>query len=150
MIKNILLSNISEFEMKIIQVKNKIKNRDIVIVEGELSKLGNVKNFTNTAKSIKRLLCPYIISNKIYNKLIKVFQKENRNLLVIISLNEITSILAKDLNIMGYETISIISTEYKIQNVKDVGIITKNIINKKESEEFCQNTYINEVTELIY
>jgi len=90
-------------------------NKDIVMIEGEKTRLGVGNDLFNNTKSIQRILCPnsnaYNLYDKIYNEAIKV----DKSKLILLALGPTATILAYDLNNVGYQAIDIghVDIEYE-------------------------------------
>jgi len=135
-------SHISEYIKKLKMVWD---NKDIVMIEGEKTRLGLGNDLFNNTKSIQRILCPnsnaYDLYDKIYNEAIRI----NKEKLIILALGPTATILAYDLNKIGYQVIDVghVDIEYewylrkakykmKIENkhiyeIKDGTIIDNNV-----------------------
>ncbi len=83
-----------------------IKDRNILMVEGQYTRTGYKNQLFEGAKSIKRILCPdqdaYSVYEKIYNA---VIQYADKNSLIFITLGPTATVLAYDLAIAGYQAI---------------------------------------------
>ena len=112
-------------------------NRDILIIEGEKSRIGIGNDLFKNSKSIKRIIGPIKNSFNAYDKILTSFKKLEieKNTLILIALGPTATVLAYDFAKMGYQAIDIghldIQYEYYIRNV------TKPIK--------IQNKYVNEV-----
>ena len=94
--------------LKFIKELKKIwEKKDILIVEGMFSRLGVGNNLFDNAKSIKRIICPYLNSFKVYNKILKSIKTIKEKRLILIALGPTATILAYDLFILGYQAIDI-------------------------------------------
>ncbi len=83
------------------------ENKDILIVEGENSKLGiNNTLFSNT-KSIKRIICPNKNAYNYYDEIKHSIIKNYRHELVLISLGPTATVLAYELYQIGIRAIDI-------------------------------------------
>ncbi|KAG4097249.1 DUF1792-domain-containing protein [Neocallimastix lanati (nom. inval.)] len=110
--------------------------KDIIIIEGEKTRLGVGNDLFNNVNSLQRIICPsensFDVYNKIYNEAIKI----DKSKLFLISLGPTATILAFDLYKNGYQAIDIghvdIEYEWYLRNAT-----TKIKINNK---------YINEIT----
>lgn len=99
-------------------------NKDIVIIEGDKSRLGIGNNLFNNTKSIKRILCPsqnaYNVYNKIINKVLSEIDKQN---LILLALGPTATALAFDLYKFGFQVIDIghidIEYEWFLQNATE-------------------------------
>ena len=90
--------------------------RDIIIIEGEKSRLGIGNDLFNNCKSIKRILCPSKNAFNVYNKIInKVVNEVDKNNLILIALGPTATVLSFDLYKLGFQVIDIghIDIEYE-------------------------------------
>ena len=71
------------------------------------SRLGVGNNLFDNAKSIKRIICPYLNSFKVDNKILKSIKTIKEKRLILIALGPTATILAYDLFILGYQAIDI-------------------------------------------
>lgn len=81
--------------------------RDIVVVEGEKTRLGVGNDFLSKAKSIRRILCPSIDAWSKYREIFNAALQEKKDRLVLISLGPTASVLAYDLYKAGYQALDI-------------------------------------------
>lgn len=93
-------------------------NKNILIVEGEYSRLGATSDLFSNTKCIKRIECPPIDAFEHYNQILstsKSFLNNHENFLTILSLGPTATILAYDLSKYGYRTIDIghVDLEYE-------------------------------------
>lgn len=93
--------------------------REILIVEGKLSRLGVGNNLFSNAKKIYRIVCPAKNAFEKYElikeKTLFYCSKLSRNILVIIALGPTATILAYDLAIEGFQGVDIghVDIEYE-------------------------------------
>ena len=90
--------------------------RDIIIIEGEMSRLGIGNDLFNNSKSIKRIICPSQNAFNVYNKIIKkVIKKIDKKNLILLALGPTASVLAFDLYKLGFQAIDVghIDIEYE-------------------------------------
>lgn len=129
--------NRTKIQKYISLVKKLWEKKDILIVEGENTKMGIGNNLINNANSIKRIICPSLNAFNMHNKIISEINKFNKNILILIALGPTATILAYDLTKLGYQAIDVghldIEYEWYLRNAT-----TK--INIK-------NKYVNEVNE---
>lgn len=98
---------------------NKMKNiwnaRDIVIVEGEKSRLGIGNDLFSDAKSIERIICPAQDAFAHYSTILSEVNKQSVEKLILIALGPTATILAYDLAKINYQAIDIghIDIEYE-------------------------------------
>ena len=90
---------------------NKIKslwnNKDIIIVEGNGSRLGVGNDLFDGANSIKRILCPIKNAYSKYDKILSECLKESKDKLFILALVPTATLLAVDLAEKGYRALDI-------------------------------------------
>ena len=110
------------------------ENRDILIIEGEKSRNGLGNNLFDNSKSIKRIICPNTNAFKVYNKIILQVLKNDKNILILISLGPTATILSYDLNKLGYQSIDIghldIEYEWYLRNATKKMKIENKIFNE--------------------
>ena len=90
--------------------------RNIVIIEGEKSRLGIGNDLFENSNSIKRIICPTINAFNHYQEIINTIKiKVEKNKLILIALGPTATILAYDLNKLGYQAIDIghVDIEYE-------------------------------------
>ncbi|PEL07025.1 SP_1767 family glycosyltransferase [Bacillus sp. AFS017336] len=109
--------------------------KDIIIIEGEQSRLGIGNNLFDNAKSIKRILCPAIDAFAKYDQILKEVKKHDKSKLVLIALGPTATVLAYDLANIGYHAVDIghIDVEYEW------------FLNKAIEKEAIKNKYVGEV-----
>lgn len=92
------------------------KNRDVVLVEGEKSRLGVGNDMFADVKSLRRILCPPENAFSKYDEIKKQVQMVDRSNLILISLGPTAKVLAYDLFVLGYRVIDIghIDMEYEM------------------------------------
>lgn len=91
------------------------ENKDIVIVEGEGSRLGIGNDLFANTKSIKRVLCPIKDAYSKYGEILNICEKQSKENLFIIALGPTATVLAYDLCKSGYRAIDVghIDTMYE-------------------------------------
>ncbi len=96
-------------------IKKLWENKDIIIVEGEKSRLGMGNDLFDNAKSVKRILGPSNQGFSKYNELLEEIKKQDKNSLLLLALGPTATILPYDLCDLGYQAIDIgnIDTEYE-------------------------------------
>lgn len=96
-------------------VKKLWEGRDIIIVEGEKSRLGMGNDLFDNAKSVRRILGPSTQSFSKYDEILEEIKKQDKNALFILAMGPTASILPIDLCDLGYQVIDMgnIDTEYE-------------------------------------
>ena len=110
--------------------------KDVVIVEGEKSRVGIGNDLFNNVKTIKRIICPYINAYNMYNDIINsITRNVQKNKLILIALGPTATLLAYDLYKLGYQSIDIghIDIEYEWY------------LRKAKTKIKIENKYVSEV-----
>ena len=96
-------------------VKKIWENKDVIIVEGEKSRLGMGNNLFDGAKSVRRILGPSTQGFSKYDELLKETESHGKDALYILALGPSASIMAYDLAKKGFHAIDMgnIDTEYE-------------------------------------
>lgn len=89
--------------------------RDLLIVEGEKSRLGVGNDLFDNAHSIKRILAPNMEAFAYYEEILIEVKKHDKTNLVLLALGPTATVLAADLCLLGYQAIDIghIDIEYE-------------------------------------
>lgn len=140
-------------------VKRIWDKKDILIVEGEKSRLGIGNDLFYNAKSIKRILAPAINAYDKYDDIIDKIKKNGKNKLILIALGPTATILAYDLCKEGFQAIDIghidIEYEWFLKNANDKIPIKNKFTNEagmlggREVGQFNNNEYLNQIIERI-
>ena len=106
------------YSIKVFNILKKIwSNKNILIVEGNKTRLGLGNDLFNNTKDIRRIECPNINAfesySSIYNSVIK-FLNKNKNYITLISLGPTATVLSYDVFEHGYRAIDVghIDSEY--------------------------------------
>lgn len=91
------------------------ENRDVVIIEGEKSRIGVNNDLLDNANSIERILIPAEEAYNKYDEIYKEAIKIDRNKLILIAAGPTATVLAYDLSKLGYQAVDIghIDIEYE-------------------------------------
>ena len=91
------------------------KKREIVVVEGENSRLGVGNDLFDKCISVERILCPSENSFKKYKEILDSIKKVDKNKLILIALGPTATVLAYDLAKLGYIALDIghVDIEYE-------------------------------------
>lgn len=116
-------------------IKKIFKNREIILVEGEFSRLGVGNDLFDNAKKVERILCPTKNAYKLYDEILKEICKQNKKKLIIVSLGPTAKPLVYDLSNLGYQAIDLghIDLEYEWY------------LQKATKKIKIKNKYVNEV-----
>ncbi|WHY90983.1 SP_1767 family glycosyltransferase [Neobacillus cucumis] len=90
-------------------------DREVILVEGELSRLGVGNNLYSNVKSLKRILCPAVNAYARYDEILNEVKKNDTSKLILIALGPTATVLAYDLSKMGYQAVDIgnVDIEYE-------------------------------------
>ncbi len=139
------------------KVKNIWQDKDIIIVEGEYSRLGVGNDLFANAKSLKRILCPSKNAFSVYDKIIASIKKEAQGKLVLIALGPSATVMASELldsNIYAIDLghLDLEYEWYKIKAKERVDIenkIVNELDNKKEILELNDQKYQESIIDVI-
>lgn len=82
-------------------------NRDLLIVEGEKTRLGVGNDLFSNTKSVKRILGPNTGAFEYYDKLVEAVGQYEQDSLILIALGPTATVMAADLSNRGYQAIDI-------------------------------------------
>ena len=102
---------------KYIQKFKKIwDKKDVLIIEGEKTRVGIGNDLLNNCKSIRRIICPVTNAFNVYDKILETALKFDKNILILIALGPTATVLAYDLYKHNYKAIDIghIDIEYEL------------------------------------
>ena len=107
------------------KVRSLWENKDVVLIEGEKSRLGiNNDLFINT-RSLKRILCPAENAFSYYDQIKNEASKVSKDTLILLSLGPTAKPLAYDMFLSGYRVIDIghIDMEYEMYLRKETKLV---------------------------
>lgn len=127
--------NKGKAEERFSKIKKLWANRDIIIIEGDQSRLGVGNDLFNDAGSIERIICPPTDAFSQYDRILGLAKKQDKSKLILIALGATATVLAYDLSICGYQAIDIghIDIEYEWY------------LQKASTKQPVKNKYIGEV-----
>lgn len=111
-------------------------NRNILIIEGDKTRVGIGNNLFSNSKSIKRIICPNINAFKVFNKILKYFHNHNidKDTLILIALGPTATVLAYELCKLGFQSIDIghldLQYEYYLKNVTHIIKLPNKYVNE--------------------
>ena len=89
----------SKAEERFSKLKRLWTDRDILIVEGQQSRLGVGNDLFNDVSSIERIICPPTDAFSQYNEILDAVKKQDKSKLILIALGPTATVLAYDLSI---------------------------------------------------
>lgn len=123
-------------------IKKIWQNRDVVIVEGLNTKLGVGNDLFDNVISLKRILAPAKNAFDKYDDIVKEILKIEKTKLILIALGPTATILAYDLNKLGYQAIDIghidIEYEWMLRKIKSKEAIPGKSVNEAENDKSNQ------------
>ena len=138
-------SEVGEYVKKLRKIWDK---QDILIVEGEYSRLGVGNDLFNNTNSIKRIICPSENAFEVYDKILKQVLELGKGKMILLALGPTATVLAYDLYKLGYRVIDIghvdIEYEWFLRKAKEkIKIETKYVTEVKGGEKDIQE--INDI-----
>ena len=128
------------------------EKKDIVLIEGEKSRLGVGNDMFSSVKSIQRILCPAENAFSKYEKIKDEAIKVPKDRLILVSLGPTAKVLAYDLFMLGYRVLDIghIDMEYEMFLRKENKIVPVknkyfNEINERNPEPCTDQKYLSEI-----
>lgn len=127
--------------------------RNIVIVEGQYSRLGVGNDLFNNAKSIRRVLCPKKNAFSQYSQILSFVKTLKKDDLILLALGAAATVLAYDLHKEGFQAVDIghIDVEYEwyLKGATRKVPIKNKFVNEVNGGDFEQDVvshkYMNEV-----
>lgn len=146
------LKNRAESENIFKHLKKIWNNRDIVIIEGEFSRLGVGNDLFDNAHSIKRILGPSKQAFSKYDEILATAKNLNKDNLILLALGPAATCLAYDLHKLGYQAVDIghIDVEYewyKMHATKKMPLKNKMVHEAVSNDigELKDSTYENQI-----
>lgn len=132
-------------------------NKDVIFVEGEMSRLGVGNNLFDNCKSIKRIICPVKNSFHAYDKILNSCKSFSKDTLFILALGPTATVLAYDLSEFGYRALDLghidIEYEWFLRKAKKKSPIKNKYVNEVERGRVITNStdekYLSEIIETI-
>lgn len=97
----------SKTEERTALIKQIWDQRDVVIIEGNMTRTGQGNDLLDNAKSIQRILCPLKEAYDCYNAILEEALKVSKDKLILLVLGPTANLLAYDLVQQGYQAIDI-------------------------------------------
>lgn len=134
-------SSVSEYVEKLKKLWDK---KDVLVVEGEFSRLGVGNDLFNNMNSIQRIICPSENAFDEYDEIFEKILEYGKNKLILLALGPTATVLAYDLYKVGYRAIDIghVDIEYEWflrQATEKVKIETKYVNEAKDGHDNIQD-----------
>lgn len=134
-------------EKRFFLLKSLWDKQDIVIVEGENTKIGVGNDLLNNAKSIVRIIAPGKNAFSVYNKILQQTIETAQNRLVLIALGPTATVLAYDLSQNNIQALDIGHIDIEYEWFRQ-GVQVKTPINGKEVQELHLSGNVSGVPEI--
>lgn len=110
-------------------------DKDVVVCEGEQTRMGVGNDLLNNCKSIERIICPSENAFDKYDTILSQLKQENKDKLIIIALGPTATLLAYELAQNGHPALDVghLDIEYEW------------FLRKSTTKEKIENKYTNEV-----
>lgn len=122
---------------------------EVIIIEGEKSRLGCNNDLFSGVNSIERILCPSKDAFSYYDEILEEAKKLDRRKLILLALGPTASILAYDLSKLGYRALDIghvdIEYEWFLQ-----GAVEKTRIIGKYTSEASEGDIVEDLNDFTY
>lgn len=140
--------NKKKTDKKIKDLRNIWQSKDIVIVEGEYTKLGVGNDLFNNAQKIERIICPPQNAFDYYEIILGETKKVSKEKLIIISLGPTATILAYDLSKAGYQALDLghidIEYEWYLKKAKNKISVNGKFVNEAKDHLKKQDSTMTE------
>lgn len=145
---------------KIINLFKKLwEDKDILILEGEYSRLGVGNNLFDNCRSIQRIICPAKNAFSLYDTIFNEVLEHGKDKLILMALGSTATVMAYDLSQKGYWAVDVghIDMEYvwylmKAETKVPIPGRILNEVNETQSSEISQefiNAYISSIVKII-
>jgi glycosyltransferase family protein len=133
------------------------EEREVLLVEGEKSRLGVGNDLFSKAKKVERILAPMHHAFDKYDLLVSEVCKHDTSKLVLIALGPTATVMAADLSGLGYQALDIgnidIEYEWYLQGaqskVKIPGKYTSEARNGREVDDVVNELYFSQIISMI-
>lgn len=132
-------------------------NRDILLIEGEKSRLGVGNDLFDNAKSVERLLAPSQNAFKVFDKILLEAKTKTVETLILVALGPTAKPVVFELAKLGYQALDIgnLDTEYEWYKMKAKSIVkikgkyTSEAVGGRNVEDIFDIKYESEITKKI-
>jgi len=121
------------------------QDRDVVICEGEQTRMGIGNDLLDNCKSIKRIICPAEDAFNKYDEIFNALKQQPKDSLIIMALGPTATVLAYELAKQGYQALDIghldIEYEWYIRNATKKEKISNKYTNEVENGNETQSIH---------
>lgn len=133
------------------------EQRDVLLIEGEKSRLGVSNDLFLKTKSVKRILAPAQNAYEKYNEILDAAKKYSKDHLILVALGPTATVMAYDLHREGYQAIDIgnVDIEYEwyrmgaYEKVKIRGKYTSEVAGGSKVDDVADSTYHQQIEIMI-
>jgi glycosyltransferase family protein len=123
--------------------------RDVILIEGEKSRLGVNNDLFHQAHSFRRVLAPMHNAFEKYNEIMSVAKTYNKSALILIALGPTATVLAFDLGLEGFQAIDIGNVDIEYEWYR-MGVNKKVKVKGKYTSEVAGGTIVEDVLDQEY
>lgn len=138
-------------------IKRIWENKNVIMVEGEQTKLGVGNDLFDNCKSIKRILCPSVNAFAKYDEICNAIRKQKKDKLFLLAIGPTATVVAYNMSKEGYQCIDIghIDIEYlwyknkskKVEKVSGKYVLEANSVG--DDENSFDDQYKKQIIEII-
>lgn len=147
----------SQMDMKVNKIKKLWFNKDILIVEGEKSRLGVGNDFFDSSLSISRIICPSISAYNKIDEIERAIIKHSANKLILLALGPTATVLASRLTKYNIYSLDIghidIEYEWYLMNATEKCVIKNKYIGEIPGGDSVDDSldvaYLSQIVERI-
>ena len=127
------------------KIKKIWQGRDLLIVEGEHTRMGAGNDLFDNANSVERILAPKKDAFEWYDDILESTKSRGKSKLILISLGATATVLAHDLHIKGFQAIDIghidVQYEYFLRNAKGRINLPTKYVNEVVGGDLVEDIY---------
>lgn len=140
------------------KIKRIWQDQDVLLIEGEYSRLGVNNDLFDGVRSLQRILCPAKDAYEKYDDIMDMAVRHGDKKLILIALGQTATVLSYDLAKLGYWAIDIghvdIEYEWYLRGAKDKIQIEGKYVNEAKNntsyrEQICNDSYESTIIERI-
>ena len=125
------------------------RNRNVVIIEGEKTRMAVGNDLLEDANSVRRIVCPAENAFEYYDEILKCAISFSKDSLFLIALGPTATVLAYDLCIAGYQALDIGHVDLEYEWMK-AGVQHQILISNKYVNELNGGKNVAECEDKLY
>lgn len=124
-------------------------HKNVIIIEGDKTRMGVGNDLLQNAASVKRIIAPAVDAFEKYNDILQCAMNQGRNFLFLIALGPVATVMAYDLAKAGYWAIDIGHTDIEYEwFLKGTG--KRECIPTKFNNEYPDGEKVQQINDVIY